>query len=238
MRWASARSPSRAPALQGREYPTQLVLHPSIRERSGSEVEVHRGGQTPMIQQNGTDIVHPGVDLFALKANQGKSLLEAYLAYSRSGRTPSPSFPFTSNALDYIVEHAGQRGREDEGSCDPRSVLEVAHDVLVKALMDTEEHPEIDLVLVKHILDGTPLPVPAPVVDIEANERADEEEIPPSEQKSPASMCSCNCHQEDNTEKNDVIIIFSGTTEQSPQPHINGYRCGTCGAPIVLDASA
>jgi hypothetical protein len=190
----------------------------------------------PMIKQEGTDIVRPGVHLYALKAAQGRTLLETYLRYSHFGKVASASFPFTSEALDFVVEYAGQQGREEKGSCDPRNALEVAHDVFVQVLMDADDHPEIDLAQVKHILKGIPLSPPIPPTEVEANERADEEQIQPSEQKLPPTVeCSCPCHQEDATLPNDAIAVWSGgVAGKDTQRQIVGYRCGSCGAPIIL----
>jgi hypothetical protein len=85
----------------------------------------------------------PGVHLQALPKESGRRLLESYISFSRTGRAPSSILPFTEGAITYILEYAQRKGQEQEGKYDPRSLLETAQAVFVRALFDTNEHAAI-----------------------------------------------------------------------------------------------
>jgi hypothetical protein len=175
----------------------------------------------------------PGVHLQALPKEAGKRMLELYLKFSRTGRAPSAVFPFTEEALTYILDSARQKGQELEGKCDPRSVLEVAQAVFVRALFDASEHAEVDLALAQHVLEGIPLPEPVKRASADAIEAADEAAVAPSERRMPlTAACACDCHVEEGTPANDLVAVVAGGQDERGPDSIIGYRCLGCNAPV------
>jgi hypothetical protein len=175
----------------------------------------------------------PGVHLDALPIGLGGRVLETYLKYSRSGRASSAIFPFTDQAISYILEFARQKGQERVGQCDPRNLLEVTHHVFVSALFEANEQSTIDLPFAQHVLEGVPLPVPTQNVSVDAVEAADESEVAPRERRMALTVaCACTCHSEDGSAANDIVALIAGGIDDRAPEAILGYRCLACNAPV------
>jgi hypothetical protein len=165
------------------------------------------------------------VSLSALPLKYGRAMLEVYLGFQRPARARSQTFPFAPEALDAIVRVASEQGKAAAGMCEPRSLLQAAWEVTSRALLDGAETP-IGAAFVEHVLTGAPLPPAVSAAD-------DEAEVTPSERPmTPAIVCTCPCHADEDTPAHDVIALTAGTDEQ-PQQRITGYRCGLCNMPLV-----
>lgn len=186
----------------------------------------------PLSVQIGNMITRPGVDLRALPNHLGPRLLEGYIKYSRVGRAPTSAFPFSEQALAHITEFAREKGQEQEGKCDPRNLVEVAQNVFVRALLDTNDLPTIDLAFTQHVLEGIPLPKPSDAASQDAIEATDEATVVPSERRVPLEIaCACDCHLEDGTPSDDLIAVLAGAVDDSTPETVLGYICLACNAP-------
>ena len=189
----------------------------------------------PLFLKVGDTIGRPGVHLHALPMESGRQLLEAYLKYSRVGKVPSPIYPFTEDAIAYILEGARRKGKEQEGKCDPRSLLEVAAEVFEETLFDSTEHDEIDLAFTQRVLKAIPSSELALPPSAEAIEAADEAAVIPSERRLPLSVvCGCACHQEDNTPADDLIALMAGGVDENAPDAIIRYVCRACNTPVPI----
>lgn len=223
-------------ATQGNIFNWVAVMHTRTAgtfNQAWENVSMHN--VAPLFVKVGDTIDRPGVHLRALPQESGRRVVESFLQYSRSGRAPSSTSPFTDEALAYIVEYARKKGQELEGRFDPRSLLEVARMVFVSALFDENEHTAIDLAFAQHVLEGISLPEPAKAVSIDEIETADEATVIPSERRmSPAVPCSCPCHLEDNSSTDDLVALIADAEGQVVSDAIAQYRCLRCNAPVLL----
>ena len=170
-----------------------------------------------------------GIALQPIPFAAGRQMLEAYLSSQRqSGRSVSRNHPFTPEALEMIAKIASDQVTADPGTCEPRSLLQAAFEVVVAALQSDEENLSLDVPFVQHVLQGTPLPPSLRAVDTD-------EDFPPSIDQRPLGRpCPCSCHTEAKEAAQDVMAILDGGAGPGTTHKILGYFCNFCNAPITL----
>ena len=170
-------------------------------------------------------LAHTGVELRPLPLSEGPALLTAYLEYNRPSHAPSPIFPFNEEALAAITRIAAE---DDQGTiataCEPRSLLQVAFDVMWAALSLALENQYVPIPItaefVDHVTHGTPMAL----ADGE-DEEPDTEVAVGSEKE-----CPCSCHSDDEAEHiYDLVARVSAGGET-----VLGYFCTKCNVPITI----
>lgn len=159
---------------------------------------------------------------------QGRALLQEYLRYhpNRLPKAPSEIYPFTEEALDAIVSTTRKKDPSvGDPSIPPRNLMQVANDIVHKALMEQTPIP-IGPEFVAHVVNGAPLPA---LFEDDEKEEADTEEPRPS------IACPCGCHDESVGDSFDVMAVISGSGNE--RKAIRHY-CQNCNDTIIVEAKA
>jgi len=142
--------------------------------------------------------------------NEGESIIKTYLGRAHQSTVPTPTHPFTPDAIQAIINILKQN---DNLIYQPRDLLKETNKVFMEALDKADFSPQISVKFVEDVM------VPQP---LKMEETEDENLLPEEEEDEPlAQPCTCGCHGDESVA--DIIPVSGGTDQNNGKLLLRTY---------------